>query len=145
MEVVHASALERVQRFADKPLHVSPARFPEALLHFGSHLLTGLRWNPDFRLTMEREAVAEEHPVDRAIHPTFRTIDLQLQFPFEEPDQIFEHALPAAATAHLDVAVIRIATKRVTALFHFLSRSSSRMFDSNGESDPPCGVPFSLG
>ena len=71
----------------------------------------------------------------------FSALTVSLSLRVEELRDRRHHPFAGTPRPHINVAVVGVAAERVPRRSSSLSRSSSRMLDSSGESGPPCGVP----
>src|SRR5208337_2599274 len=92
-----------------------------------------------------RDAEPKKLSLPRSRHRALRLVDLEPQLAGQEPAHRGHDPFAGATAANIDVAVVGVPAKAVTARASSLSRSSSTRLLRMGESGPPCGVPSSTG
>src|SRR6516165_6250698 len=96
-------------RKADAP--GSARLFPNALLEAGD----GLGGDPPTRFSFASEAESEKLPLPRPSHGALRLVDLELETVCEEVCNTLHHSLARSFAVDIDVAIVGIAYKVVTA------------------------------
>src|ERR1700722_6135712 len=75
---------------------------------------------------MHRDTEAEELTFPRPCHRAFLGVDAQLQGSLEESPDSLHHPITRCATAHINVAIVRIAAKCEFASFQLLVQVSEK-------------------
>jgi hypothetical protein len=92
-----------------------------------------------------RKAEPEELPFLRACHRTLGLVYLELELLCDEARDALHHPLTRAFAANVNVTVVRIANKAMSAALQLPVEFVEHEVISSGESGPPCGVPSTLG
>lgn len=101
-EVVDLPAKNRIKRFGYEPAQIAPASRTKQLLQILPEPLHAFLRNPDFRVPVVREAVAEKASLPRPVHRALLSVYFQFEFLFDVAASALHPSLLRTAMASAD-------------------------------------------
>src|ERR1700687_181894 len=117
-EVSHPSPQKRVE-VLDRARYRLTTSLTQQLAHTFYKPPHALRGDPDARIAMGRDAVAQELALPRSLHRALGFVNAQSQDLLEEGPDSTHHPLPRRFASDIDVAVVRVAAERQAARLQF--------------------------
>ncbi len=119
-EVVDPTLQKWFQVFGDKPAKISATTSTELSSQFTFQTSHTGRSDFQSRLLVHRHRVTKELTLPRAANRALVLIHLQLQLLLQVAGDRRQHPLACSPRLHINVAIIGVSAKRVTAPFQFL-------------------------